>query len=239
MINLLKVILPLSISMLWSCGGDRQSLVQKKGGNSASAGFNLACTAKSCERASLTVETSTGGTSLDANVGQSVTWTVTAKTQASSNREVVLLLSGGPKGCDWRSQGTSQVSCSFTPEDQGDTGSIKAVARDVTYCKNKNKNHPSCGDMTKSTDEDQKSTLSYSFQDDGPTQIDPAFTQTAAQKTGANRGLRGCVGGMLPAAMGFFTGNIMAPLVGCAQGAFIGAGQQPQHPYINDFQASL
>jgi hypothetical protein len=226
--NLLKMILPLSISMLWSCGEDRKPLVQKKASNFSGAGFDLACTAKSCEKASLTVETSTGGTSLVGNVGQSVTWTVTAKTQVSSEREVVLLLTGGPSACIWRNQGTTVVSCTFTPEDPGDTGSIKAAARDVTYCKNKNKNNPSCGDMTKSTADDQDSTLSYSLENNGPSQIDPAFTQNAGLKTGANSGLRGCMIGMLPAATGFFTGNFMAPMLGCATGMVMGGGQQQQ-----------
>jgi hypothetical protein len=225
-----------------ACGDrDRPDLnVERTSGDS----FGIAevpCVKGSCPSVPLYIDGPNGSSQVLGNLDQDNSIRFSAKAEQAASRQIKMRVYYGPDQCknNWSGQDSAEVSCSWRPNDLSQSGKIKAIARDVSYCLEKYKQSASCQDMSKSIpDVDKEQEFQYSVEDNAPQMIDPAFIENPGPQYGANGGLRGCGMGMLSGVIGVLQGSFMPAVMGCVNG-YIGGLQQTQAYPNNNASGSI
>lgn len=175
----------------------------------ASGTSNSGCTAAKCDPIPVSVFTSGDATTLVGQVGSQISWSFRAETvPATDARQVKLVIIDVPTGLTKQGSGAGAV-LSGTINTTAN-GTIRAFARDVTFCKQKfPQNTAQCDGESQLQDIDTAKTFSYSIQQlqqttaSNPTQPITALPQQDTM---------GCVlGSALP---GVLSGNIVGVLAG-------------------------
>jgi hypothetical protein len=228
------------VAALWlssiavGCGRREDIAVETERTSANSLGLtDVPCTKESCPQLPVYIDGPNGSTQIVANLEQENSMTFSAKAERGSTRQVKMRVYFGPEQCKnkWTGQDTAQVSCSWRPTDPTQSGKIKAIARDVSYCLEKLKQNPACQDMAKAIpDMDKELEFQYSVEDNAPQLIDPAFIENPGAQFGANGGLRGCGMGMLSGVVGVLQGSFMPAIMGCVTGYIGGLTQNSGTP---------